>query len=109
MPLGEGKGALALTTARYFTPSGRSIQALGVVPDMEVLQDVPDVLKGRADLQGEASMPGHLTGDGEEQSGSQAYVPPDPKDDKAMRAAFTLLRGAVSAGMPKAAQRAVPN
>jgi carboxyl-terminal processing protease len=109
MPLGEGKGALALTTARYFTPSGRSIQALGVVPDMEVLQDVPDMLKGRADLQGEASMPGHLTGDGEEQSGSQAYVPPDPKDDKAMRAAFTLLRGAVSAGMPKASRSAVPN
>jgi len=106
MPLGEGKGALALTTARYFTPSGRSIQALGVAPDIEVLQDVPAELKGRVDLDGEASMPGHLAGDGEERSGSQAYVPPDPKDDKALKTALSLVRGAVSA---KAGRSAVPN
>ena len=45
IPLGGGNGALALTTARYFTPSGRSIQAQGIAPDVEVLQDVPDELK----------------------------------------------------------------
>ena len=45
IPLGAGNGALRLTTARYFTPSGRSIQAKGIVPDIEVLQDVPDELK----------------------------------------------------------------
>src|SRR5712672_3953493 len=60
IPLGSGNGALALTTARYYTPSGRSIQAQGVVPDLEVLQVVPDELKTRAELQGEASMRGHL-------------------------------------------------
>ena len=49
IPLGAGNGALALTTARYFTPSGHSIQALGIKPDIEVLQDVPDELKGRVD------------------------------------------------------------
>jgi carboxyl-terminal processing protease len=108
MPLGEGKGALALTTARYFTPSGRSIQAQGIAPDIEVLQDVPEALKGRAETSGEASMPGHLAADGEEQSGSQSYVPPNDKDDKALRAAFGILRGSVSAGMPKA-RTAVPN
>jgi carboxyl-terminal processing protease len=47
IPLGTGNGALALTTARYFTPSGRSIQAQGVTPDTEVLQDVPDEFKAR--------------------------------------------------------------
>ena len=52
IPLGRGNGALALTTARYYTPSGRSIQAQGVTPDIEVLQDVPDELKTRAELQG---------------------------------------------------------
>jgi carboxyl-terminal processing protease len=109
MPLGAGQGALALTTARYFTPSGRSIQAQGIAPDIEVLQDVPDELKGRSELAGEASMPGHLAGAGEEKSGSQAYVPPDEKDDKALRAAFNLLRGSVSAGVPKAPRTAVPN
>src|SRR5882757_2565056 len=56
IPLGSGNGALALTTARYYTPSGRSIQAQGVVPDLEVLQVLPDELKTRAELQGEASM-----------------------------------------------------
>ena len=49
IPLGTGNGALALTTARYFTPSGHSIQAQGIKPDIEVLQDVPGELKGRAE------------------------------------------------------------
>lgn len=35
MPL-PGNGAMRLTTARYYTPSGRSIQGLGIVPDVEV-------------------------------------------------------------------------
>ena len=34
IPLGEGGGALRLTTARYFTPSGHSIQAQGIIPDI---------------------------------------------------------------------------
>src|SRR6202045_1004851 len=40
IPLGAGNGALRLTTARYYTPSGRSIQAKGITPDIEVLQEV---------------------------------------------------------------------
>jgi len=110
IPLGAGNGALALTTARYFTPSGRSIQAQGIAPDVEVLQDVPDELKNRAELKGEASMRGHLAADGAEQAGSQAWVPPNDKDDKALNAAFNLLRGVtVNANAPTAAKRAVPN
>ena len=101
IPLGSGNGALALTTARYFTPSGRSIQAQGIAPDVEVLQDVPDEFKGRAELKGEASMRGHLAADGAEQAGSQAWVPPNDKDDKALNAAFNLLRGVtVNANAP---------
>src|SRR6202046_5673644 len=34
IPLGAGNGALRLTTARYYTPSGRSIQAKGITPDI---------------------------------------------------------------------------
>ena len=110
IPLGSGNGALALTTARYFTPSGRSIQAQGIAPDVEVLQDVPDELKNRAELKGEASMRGHLAADGAEQAGSQAWVPPNEKDDKALNAAFNLLRGVtVNANAPTMAKRAVPN
>src|SRR5437660_1302322 len=93
IPLGSGNGALRLTTARYFTPSGKSIQAKGIVPDIEVLQDVPDELKSRTDTKGEASLRGHLKSEGDEKTGSQSYVPPDAKDDKALRTAADLLHG----------------
>jgi len=112
IPLGTGNGAPALTTARYFTPSGHSIQALGVSPDIEVLQDVPDDLKGRVDTKGEASMRGHLSAEGAEQTGSQAYVPPDEKNDKALATAYDVLRGVtIKADVPSSPKAAatVPN
>src|SRR5450830_1011610 len=96
IPLGSGSGALRLTTARYFTPSGRSIQAKGITPDIEVLQDLPDDIKAKTDTstKGEASLRGHLKGDeGKEQTGSQSYIPPDPKNDKALTMADELMRG----------------
>ncbi len=110
IPLGTGKGALALTTARYFTPSGRSIQAKGITPDIEVLQDVPDAMKANSEINGEASIPGHLIAEGAEQAGSQAYVPPLEKDDKALGVAYHLLRGiTVNADAPLSAKTAIPN
>jgi carboxyl-terminal processing protease len=110
IPLGAGNGALALTTARYFTPSGRSIQALGIKPDIEVLQEVPEELKGLAELKGEASMRGHLSAESAEQPGSQSYVPPVEKDDKALGAAYNLLRGiTVNADVPSSPKKAIAN
>jgi carboxyl-terminal processing protease len=111
IPLGAGNGALRLTTARYYTPAGRSIQAKGIVPDIEVMQDVPDDLKSRTDTKGEASLRGHLKGDaGPEESGSQSYVPPDEKDDKALSSALGLLRGSANnAAFPPNPKAAVPN
>jgi carboxyl-terminal processing protease len=98
IPLGGNNGALRLTTARYYTPSGRSIQAKGVSPDIEVLQDVPADQQGH-DMTAESKLRGHLKGQGEgaEQTGSQSYVPQDPKDDKALLAALDLLRGVKTA------------
>jgi carboxyl-terminal processing protease len=110
IPLGAGNGALRLTTARYYTPSGRSIQAKGITPDIEVLQDVPDDLKNRTDTKGEASLRGHLKAEGTEESGSQSYVPPDEKDDAALKTAMDLLRGtATNAAFPPNPKTAVPN
>jgi len=107
IPLGQGNGALRLTTARYYTPSGKSIQAKGIIPDIEVLQDVPEELKARTDTKGEASLRGHLKADGDEQTGSQSYVPPDPKDDKALKMAADLLHGVkVNAATPAATEKA---
>ncbi len=94
MPLGQ-EGALRLTTARYYTPSGRSIQAKGIEPDYKVLEDVPDDLKGKDDMKGEASLKGHLANGDEDTSASQAYVPPEEKDDKQLTAAIDLLEHGV--------------
>ncbi len=109
IPLGSGNGALRLTTARYYTPSGRSIQAKGISPDIEVLQEVPDELKTRADSKGEASLRGHLKADGDEQTGSQSYIPPEPKNDKALNYAFDLLRGAKSHSSFPPTAKTIPN
>src|SRR6476469_2010104 len=94
IPLG-GNGAVRLTTARYYTPSGRSIQAKGIEPDVEILQEVPDELKGKDETKGEAGLRGHLMNGGEkdERGGSSAYVPPDPTKDKQLLAAYDFLRG----------------
>ncbi|HEX2724868.1 MAG TPA: S41 family peptidase, partial [Beijerinckiaceae bacterium] len=93
IPLG-GSGGVRLTTARYYTPSGRSSQAKGIDPNQEILQEVPDELKGKDETKGEAGLRGHLrSGDKEEKGGSSAYIPPDPAKDKQLNAAFDFLRG----------------
>ena len=113
IPLGSGNGALRLTTARYYTPSGRSIQAQGITPDIEVLQDLPDDMKKSATstvIRGESSLRGHLKGDGEEKSGSQSYVPTNSADDKALQTALSLLRGIkTNAAFPADPKAVVPN
>jgi carboxyl-terminal processing protease len=108
IPLGQGNGALRLTTARYYTPSGHSLQAQGIAPDIEVLQDVPPELAARAATRSESTLPGHLKAEGEEQSGSQSYVPREEKDDKALQTALALIRGTQTnpAFPPSAAQAA---
>src|SRR5262249_16013595 len=103
-------GALRLTTGRYFTPSGRSIQAKGISPDIEVLQEVPEELKARTDARGEASLRGHLKAEGDEQTGTQSYIPPDPKDEKALHPALDPTRGLQKTpASPPNPKTAVPN
>ncbi|NMN71153.1 S41 family peptidase [Rhizobium sp. 57MFTsu3.2] len=94
IPLGEN-GALRLTTALYYTPSGRSIQGTGITPDIKVEEPLPDDLKGKMTTEGESSLRGHIKGQSEtdEGSGSVAYIPPDPKDDVQLNYALDLLRG----------------
>lgn len=104
IPLGSN-GALRLTTARYYTPSGRSIQAKGIDPEVVVEEELPDELKQKAEVQGtrgEANLRGHLKGDeededgaaeSEETSGSSSYVPPEKEKDTQLNFALDLLRG----------------
>jgi carboxyl-terminal processing protease len=75
-----------------------------------VLQEVPEELKARTDTRGEASLRGHLKSDGDEQTGSQSYIPPDPKDDKALHTALDLIRGIQkNSAYPPNPKTAVPN
>jgi carboxyl-terminal processing protease len=111
IPLGQGNGALRLTTARYFTPSGRSIEAQGIAPDIEVLQDVPkELAQMRTHSEySESSLPGLLNAAGDEHKGPQSYIPKDAKDDTALQIALALIRGTETnpAFSPKRKQGAV--
>ena len=91
----SSNSAVRLTTARYYTPSGRSIQARGIDPDIEVLQEnLPEELQGLDTPGGEASLEGHLSNEGEgERSGSSVYVPADAALDTQLQYALSLLRG----------------
>ncbi len=62
IPLGQGGGALRLTTARYYTPSGHSIQAQGIVPDIQVAQG-DEAATPKLARQSEADLRGHLAGE----------------------------------------------
>jgi len=90
-------GALRLTTARYYTPSGRSIQATGIDPDYVVEPELPAELKlqlSSAPLEAEAQLPGHLkNGSAPEAGGSISYVPKDKDKDNQLQAAIDLLHG----------------
>ena len=103
IPLGSN-GALRLTTARYYTPSGRSIQAKGIEPEVVVEEELPDELKkAAANSVGEVNLRGHLKGEGEnedtsnqEEGGSSSYVPPEEDKDTQLQYALDLLRGTKS-------------
>ncbi|MGO4336278.1 S41 family peptidase, partial [Labrys sp. KB_33_2] len=93
----QGNGALRLTTARYYTPSGRSIQAKGIEPEIVVQENVPDDLKGKDQTKGESGLKGHLANpdadNKSEEGGSSAYVPANEKDDTQLNKAIDLLHG----------------
>ena len=101
IPLGGG-GALRLTTARYYTPSGRSIQALGIQPEVKVEEELPkDLNKSAANAVGEANLRGHLKNEAEtkedpEEAGSSSYVPEEKDKDAQLIYALELLRGTKS-------------
>jgi carboxyl-terminal processing protease len=94
MNLGRN-GGIKLTTARYYTPSNRSIQAAGIHPDIEVLEEVPEEYGDRFDVMGEAGLNGQIGGGTEEQatSRSSVYVPADKAEDTQLQYAIKLILG----------------
>ncbi len=104
IPLGEGSGgALRLTTARYYTPSGRSIQAEGIAPDIAVAQ-TDDETVPKIERPSEADLPGHLVNDATAKRKTVTVIHPAPGkkyDDFQLAYALDLLRGKMTVAAAK--------
>jgi carboxyl-terminal processing protease len=106
MPV-PGHGAIRLTTARYYTPSGTSIQATGIVPDIEVQQSRIEVIDQGAGRR-EADLRGRLDNDqGDEEAEAVAAESVDDDGEVAdyqLARAIDLLRGVAMFGSARAIQ-----
>ena len=97
MPM-PGHGAIRLTTARYYTPSGVSIQAKGIAPDIEVaLARIEKLNQGpirEEDLRGALDGSEKEADENASKDGAQAEEPVDPSEiDFQLARALDLLRG----------------
>lgn len=95
MPMSNG-AALKLTTARYYTPSGKSIQATGIEPD--IITEDAKVTKNEPERLKEADLTGHLEAGGDEKTtdGKAKEKTTEKKstdDDFQLSEALTLLKG----------------
>jgi carboxyl-terminal processing protease len=95
LPLNNDR-ALKLTTALYYTPNGRSIQAQGIAPDIEVARAKLTREPGEQNIK-EADLQGHLgngNGGADKPSQDKASKPARPQDDDyQLSQALTLLKG----------------
>jgi carboxyl-terminal processing protease len=107
MPL-PGHGAIRLTTARYYTPAGTSIQAKGIVPDIEVQQSRVEVIDEEAGRR-EADLRGRLENDQSDggnddddavvsDSDNVDEPPANQAEDYQLARALDLLRGVAMFG-----------
>jgi carboxyl-terminal processing protease len=97
MPMSNG-AALKLTTARYYTPSGKSIQATGIEPDI-ITEDAKVTKNGQTEERlKEADLSGHLEGSDKEKTTdkkdkAKATEKKSTDDDFQLSEALTLLKG----------------
>ena len=84
-------GAVKLTTAEYFTPSGRSIQARGIEPDIVINQTLENEDYDSVTV-GETKLNKYIKNENENiESGSSAYIPPEETDDIQLNEAIKIL------------------
>ncbi len=103
-PLDNQEGALRLTTARYYTPSGKSIQAQGIVPDWVVEPIIPEELQKRfEENKDETNLKGYLkneesSSEDEKKTQSPSYVPRNKDNDLQLVYALKFLNDEVKLG-----------
>ena len=86
------KGAVRLTTARYFTPSGNSIQAKGISPDIYVPQSKLEILENNNSRR-EADLRGALDSENKEESDKNGSNDEDKTvNDYQLNRAIELIR-----------------
>ena len=84
-------GAVKLTTAEYFTPSGRSIQARGIEPDIIINQTLENESYDSVTV-GETKLNKYIKNENVNiESGSSAYIPPEETDDIQLNEAIKIL------------------
>ena len=84
-------GAVKLTTAEYFTPSGRSIQARGIEPDFIINQTLENEDYDSVTV-GETKLNKYIKNENENiESGSSAYIPPEETNDIQLNEAIKIL------------------
>ncbi|MDX2463247.1 MAG: S41 family peptidase, partial [Porticoccus sp.] len=88
IPLGEDRG-IKLTTARYFTPNKRSIQAEGIKPDIIVEPAEIKLLKRQNNIK-EANLSGHLSNNTDYQAATSSNI---AMDDNQLHDALNILKG----------------
>jgi carboxyl-terminal processing protease len=124
MPI-PGNGAIRLTTARYYTPAGRSIQATGIEPDIEVLatRETPETASAARSREADLRRALRNEGQGQQQptvrppplnlpagvqdrvvrqppEGAPAFDPTKPETDHQLQQAVQFLRNWASAQTP---------
>lgn len=100
IPMHDGS-AVKLTTARYYTPKGRSIQGVGIKPDIEVEQG-KIVTEGNGDMIKEKDLEGHLVGENEKKKEDSASPhgdkPQDLKNDLQLQFGVNMMKGLLAYG-----------
>ena len=99
IPMNDGS-AVKLTTARYYTPNGRSIQGVGIKPDIEVEAGKITLSEAHFDLK-EKDLNKHLVGENEnvvDNSSISMDIPENINDDLQLKTAVDVLRGLIIYG-----------
>ncbi len=106
MPI-SSETAVKLTTSRYYTPSGRSIQGTGITPDIEIKFAKVEEVDSDNKKYSESSLPGALKNDTKKDQKDNEKLSKEEKDQKdyQLQRAMDVLQGLTTYEKPKATEQ----